>query len=454
VVHRDLKPDNILLIQRGREPDFVKVLDFGIAKLTGANKVSMRTRTGLFMGTPAYMSPEQCEDSAAVDLRTDIYALGILLYEMLSGQVPFTGNTYGHIFLQQLTQVPPPLSTLREGIPPHIEAVVIKALAKQADARFQSMKALMAALVDPTSHAAPQDVMSGFSGRDGLSGFVGRDGIDRSSSTLVPVVTPSGQVIQVPSNMLSTPVTPPLERPPRSGRVALIAMLGALLGLGSAGVWWMNQRHGAAAAGSLPDTTREAPGAMDAELRVQAGAPGDKVAARAASGHAGRAAAPVMAPVAVTPAAAQEVLVRVLSRPDGAAVFFNDESRPRGQTPLALSMPRGTGQARLTLRLDGYRDETRRFVPDDNKEYDLQLRREPRPARNTRAVDRSRNTGNPDRQARTGETNRANQNDAPDSDGPNGDSTNGDSTNGNGPDGDRPQGKIVDEDGLEEPPAN
>src|ERR1700690_2325398 len=79
IVHRDLKPDNIILISRGRERDFVKLLDFGIAKLTGHAQGSHRTRTGIVLGTPAYMSPEQCEGRANVDHRTDVYALGICL---------------------------------------------------------------------------------------------------------------------------------------------------------------------------------------------------------------------------------------------------------------------------------------------------------------------------------------------------------------------------------------
>src|SRR5262249_30508029 len=80
IVHRDLKPDNVMLIQRGREHDFVKLLDFGIAKLTGEKSHgSQRTRTGMLIGTPAYMSPEQCEGRGNVDHRTDIYALGIVL---------------------------------------------------------------------------------------------------------------------------------------------------------------------------------------------------------------------------------------------------------------------------------------------------------------------------------------------------------------------------------------
>src|SRR3954468_2484059 len=151
IVHRDLKPDNIILLQRGRERDFVKLLDFGIAKLVGNANGSNRTRTGLVMGTPAYMSPEQCEGRATVDLRTDIYALGIVLYEMLTGRVPFIGEGYGEILVQHLTQMPLPPSQFRM-LPAHVEVVVLKALEKHVDLRYPKMEEFMRAMADPVSY--------------------------------------------------------------------------------------------------------------------------------------------------------------------------------------------------------------------------------------------------------------------------------------------------------------
>ena len=152
IVHRDLKPDNIILVQRGRERDFVKLLDFGIAKLTGGDRPgSQRTRTGLVMGTPAYMSPEQCEGRADVDKRTDIYALGIVMYEMLTGRVPFVGEGYGEILVQHLTQPPTPVSRFRM-LPAHVEAVVMKALEKRPDMRYPDMDELMRAMSDPVGY--------------------------------------------------------------------------------------------------------------------------------------------------------------------------------------------------------------------------------------------------------------------------------------------------------------
>ncbi|HEX7836790.1 MAG TPA: protein kinase, partial [Kofleriaceae bacterium] len=162
IVHRDLKPDNIILLQRGRERDFVKLLDFGIAKLTGGSAVgSHRTRTGIVMGTPAYMSPEQCEGRDTVDHRTDIYALGIVLYEMLTGRVPFVGEGYGEILVQHLTQRPAPLSQYRM-LQAHVEVVVLKALEKRADLRYPTMEEFMRAMSDPVGYVEANGGVSGF----------------------------------------------------------------------------------------------------------------------------------------------------------------------------------------------------------------------------------------------------------------------------------------------------
>jgi serine/threonine-protein kinase len=152
IIHRDLKPDNVMLQQRGRERDFVKLLDFGIAKLTGDTQSSHRTSTNMVMGTPAYMSPEQCEGKAAnVDGRTDVYALGIVVYEMLTGRVPFTGEGYGEILVKHLTQHPIPPSQYRM-LPAHVEVVVLKALEKRPDMRYPTMDEFMRAMADPVGY--------------------------------------------------------------------------------------------------------------------------------------------------------------------------------------------------------------------------------------------------------------------------------------------------------------
>src|SRR5580698_1533601 len=164
IVHRDLKPDNIILLQRGRDRDFVKLLDFGIAKLTNDSRGSHRTRTGLVLGTPAYMSPEQCEGRANVDHRTDIYALGICLYEMLVGRVPFIGEGYGEILVQHLTQKPVEPSRYRM-MSPHVEAIVMKALEKRPEMRYPTMDEFIRALADPVGYVEANGGVAGFLGR-------------------------------------------------------------------------------------------------------------------------------------------------------------------------------------------------------------------------------------------------------------------------------------------------
>ncbi|HEV8247799.1 MAG TPA: serine/threonine-protein kinase, partial [Polyangiaceae bacterium] len=143
VVHRDLKPDNVFLT-RSAGKDFVKILDFGIAKVLRSG--SKLTQAGSVMGTPAYMSPEQALGTAT-DARTDIYALGIMLYEMASGEVPFDAETPLAVLSKQVTEEPVKLSKrLSQELPQGYEAVVLKCLAKQPDQRFQSMAEVKTAL--------------------------------------------------------------------------------------------------------------------------------------------------------------------------------------------------------------------------------------------------------------------------------------------------------------------
>ena len=107
IIHRDLKPDNIMLMPRMGDPEFVKVLDFGLAKMFSEGS-AVKTAAGVLLGTPQYMSPEACESKAGIDHRTDIYALGILLFQMMTGRLPFDGESMGEVLIKQVTQLPPP----------------------------------------------------------------------------------------------------------------------------------------------------------------------------------------------------------------------------------------------------------------------------------------------------------------------------------------------------------
>jgi len=143
IIHRDLKPDNIFLTEVGGDSDWVKVLDFGVAKLADAESAGTLTQTGMIFGTPKYMSPEQAEGKP-LDFRADVYALGVILYELLTGRPPFVADTPVGLLLKHISQPPPPFAELRPDlqVDPRLEAITMKALAKQPDDRFQMVQEL------------------------------------------------------------------------------------------------------------------------------------------------------------------------------------------------------------------------------------------------------------------------------------------------------------------------
>jgi tRNA A-37 threonylcarbamoyl transferase component Bud32 len=136
IVHRDLKPDNVYVLRRGEGVPFVKVLDFGIAKVAGSS--SKLTRTGMIFGTPHYMSPEQA-GGQTVDARTDVYALGVIMYELFTGHVPFDGEGFMNILTKQMFEPPPPFSTYARRNLGLLEEITMKALRKAPNERYASM---------------------------------------------------------------------------------------------------------------------------------------------------------------------------------------------------------------------------------------------------------------------------------------------------------------------------
>ena len=162
IVHRDVKPSNIMVIRDGH----VKITNFGIARMESA---SVRTQTGMVLGSPKYMSPEQVMGKL-IDQRSDIFSLGVMLYEMLTGKAPFAGENVNAIMYQTLNGIPPPPSTVNPAVPDMLNFIVAKALAKNLDDRYQNAKdmaddlracrdALPRSTASPAKPAAPGNAL-------------------------------------------------------------------------------------------------------------------------------------------------------------------------------------------------------------------------------------------------------------------------------------------------------
>ncbi len=353
IVHRDLKPDNVYLIKRGSDTDFVKVLDFGIAKVGGSS--SKLTKAGQVFGTPHYMSPEQCAGSN-VDARTDIYALGVMLYEMSSGRVPFDAdNLMGiltkHMYEQPIPprELPPPVD-----VPPGLEAVIMKCLAKSAEARYQTMAEMRADLERLEAGLTPQAVV---------------DAVDRASGTMR--VDSTGRVVLGRDSAMRMGTAEAPAEPRRSPLLA-IAAVAALLGLGGGGYFAFAATQtpaiapettsgtggtgagtgnpetsgaGAAGSGAVGAGGADPVGGGAGEQPVGAGA-GEAGTESAQAGGAGGS-------TAVQPAAAP---VRIETEPAGAEVVIG--GLVLGTTPMDVPRPVSGQVTPVTLRLRGYREES------------------------------------------------------------------------------------------------
>ena len=200
VVHRDLKSDNIMLDQAAGGGDWSKVLDFGIAKIK--EKVDGQdpelTAPNLIIGTPQYMSPEQCSQAANIDARSDIYSLGIIVYEMLAGHVPFAGDSPTETMMKHLQEPPPSILRERADVPASVDRVIQRAMAKRPEDRFQSAGELSEALQLAASDDAA--IASATAVAAGATGAVSSPATDGQSA-------PGTSRIRVPTNENERPYT-------------------------------------------------------------------------------------------------------------------------------------------------------------------------------------------------------------------------------------------------------
>jgi serine/threonine-protein kinase len=394
------------------------------------------------MGTPAYMSPEQCEGRGQVDHRTDVYALGILLYECLTGRVPFLGEGYGEVLVQHLTQPPQRPSSARGVIPPHVEVVCLKALEKKPDARFPNMAEFMKALADPVGYVEQSGGIDGFVGRNlgaaspqveaPFSPLAGAP----ASYPIAPLTpqpmpgypTPAGHgmAAYVPTpppgpipGAGPMPMPPPGHATPSPGTLqpasptpmAAVSYAPFQTGQGGSKLKWVALVGGLAVIAVvavfvvLGSRGSQKP---DPEVIGEPTAPGATGAAGAAppsTRPAQTIAAENKPPEQMAAATApRQVVFRVHSRPQGAQVFVGDADKPTGVTPADVTLSRGDAPVTLRLVKDGFEPETNEYIPDTNRDIDIKLAAQAKPGdkpadddRRDRRRERDRRSGSRDR---------------------------------------------------------
>ncbi len=215
IIHRDLKPANLFLTTSSDGLPCVKVLDFGISKLTGAIAAASgmdMTKTKALLGSPWYMSPEHMRSARNVDARTDIWSMGVILYKLLTGVVPFGGETVGEVFARVLQDQPERPSTFRPDIPAELEAVMLRSLTKDPAHRYQDVGQFAAELVPFGPERGPISV-------DRISRILGTTGQQPVVQITEPGLGPQQPVSPTPFGQSSTTPTTPLGKTPPAGIV-------------------------------------------------------------------------------------------------------------------------------------------------------------------------------------------------------------------------------------------
>jgi serine/threonine-protein kinase len=378
ILHCDIKPENVMLETRHDETDVVKVLDFGIAKLRDGLAATKLTREGMTCGTPGYASPEQARGEE-LDARSDLYSVGVLLYELVSGKLPYEASTPGGLVAKMLVEPPLPLRRRRPdlAVTTELEVVIMRALATDRTARFPSADAFRRALVAcgeageqtiPHPRAQATALLSQEPARP-KGAAPGRQATPASSRPVeaaspaarptpgrTPRHTPGDAARPTPRHhAAATPVTRSAVRETTGALAVILASVAGAVLLG-AGVWFGLSWVGGAGAGSSRSVEPLEP----------------PVAAPATPAPSAPASRPVRAPPPTTPTATAkpgaasglEGVVTVLGMP-GARIMI--DGHPAGQSPRELRLPPGAHRIQLTHPTAGSAEETLEVVAGERK---------------------------------------------------------------------------------------
>jgi hypothetical protein len=354
IIHRDLKPDNVYLLRsRSGVADFVKLLDFGISKfnhLSGDSGFSM-TRTGAVMGTPYYMAPEQAKGAKDMDHRVDLYAAGVILYESVTGEVPFNADTFNELLFKIVLEEPRPIQQLVPQIDPGFAAIINKAMARDPGIRFQSAKEFQQAL----EHWATN---SGAELAQALRAPVGRGSIADGSGQFARQTPNPALGTGTPGAWANTGgVAAELHTPIKKSSAGLFVVLGVagllVIGGGVVGVRVLGKSAAPQAAATSPeqspaeekaktDALMASAKAQQAEADAKAEAERDAEAQRktaAAQAAANTAAATASAASPAVAAAKQKVAAAHVAAPKPAAA-----APKAAPAPVPVPAPASTGR--------------------------------------------------------------------------------------------------------------